>query len=99
MDPLTNADSPCGGCQRLDSLGNDKAVTLITGHVVCSYCPAWREECMGRHNRAFDILALPKAERADALERHGEYYGELAKERLKAEVIAMHKRRLERVAG
>jgi hypothetical protein len=54
---------------------------------------------MDRHNRAFDILALPKDDRAPALERHGQHYGELSKERLKTAVIAMHRRRLELAAG
>lgn len=94
MEPLTADDSPCGGCQSMDSPGNDKTVTLLTGHVVCTYCPAWRQECMDRHNRSIDILALPKEDRREALERHGENHGELSRQRLEAEVIAMHRRRL-----
>jgi hypothetical protein len=95
MEPLTADESPCGGCQSLDSPGNDKTVTLLTGHVVCGYCPSWRLECMDRHNRSFDVLALPDKEaRREYLARHGKAHGELSRQRLEAEVIAMHRRRL-----
>lgn len=95
MAALNTDESPCGGCQSLDSPGNDKTVTLLTGHVVCGYCPAWRIECQDRHNRSIDILALPDKEaRREALENHGKAHGELSRQRLEVEVIALHKRRL-----
>lgn len=49
-------DHGCLGCQRLES---GPTVTLITGAVVCNYCPAWKNECLARH-----VLSLPgKTER------------------------------------
>lgn len=65
-------DHGCLGCQRLES---GPTVTLITGAVVCNYCPAYKDECMARH-----ILAMPTREQrrkflADWGLKHGQAEG------------------------
>ena len=43
----------CLGCQRCET---GPVVTLITGEVVCNYCPSWRLECEARHVASMETL-------------------------------------------
>lgn len=52
----------CLGCQRLENA--DQCVTLASGAVVCTYCPAWLIECEAR-----ELLAMPKAKRIEELRK------------------------------
>lgn len=52
----------CLGCQRLENA--DQCVTLVSGAVVCTYCPAWMLECEAR-----ELLKLPKSARIEALKK------------------------------
>lgn len=52
----------CLGCQRLEN--NDQCVTLASGTVVCTYCPAWLIETEAR-----ELLAMPKAKRIEELRK------------------------------
>lgn len=52
----------CLGCQRLEN--PDQCVTLVSGDVVCTYCPARLTECEAR-----ELLKLPKQARIEALKK------------------------------
>lgn len=52
----------CLGCQRLEN--KDQCVTLASGAVVCTYCPAWLIETEAR-----ELLAMPKAKRIEELRK------------------------------
>lgn len=52
----------CLGCQRLKNA--DQCVTLASGAVVCTYCPAWLIETEAR-----ELLAMPKAKRIEELRK------------------------------
>lgn len=52
----------CLGCQRLENA--DQCVTLASGAVVCTYCPAWLIETEAR-----ELLAMPKAKRIEELRK------------------------------
>lgn len=52
----------CLGCQRLEN--KDQCVTLVSGAVVCTYCPAWLIETEAR-----ELLAMPKAKRIEELRK------------------------------
>lgn len=52
----------CLGCQRLENA--DQCVTLASGAVVCTYCPARLTECEAR-----ELLKLPKQARIEALKK------------------------------
>lgn len=52
----------CLGCQRLENA--NQCVTLASGTVVCTYCPARLTECEAR-----ELLKLPKQARIEALKK------------------------------
>lgn len=99
--PAPNAAAPdgCLGCARLED-GATPTVTLLSGAVVCSWCPAWREECRLRQEEAYAVLRMADREtrRAylEAMERrHGAEY----RRRLEAVVLETWERRRRASAG
>lgn len=59
---MQNFKSQCLGCQRIENA--DQCVTLASGAVVCTYCPAWLIETEAR-----ELLKLPKSARIEALRK------------------------------
>ena len=88
----------CLGCQRLEA--GESLVTLIDGRVVCTWCDAWRLECLQRHKDVQRILGYGSREvRRRALEDVERRDGPLARERLEAAVRAAWAKRLEAAAS
>ena len=90
-----HAPDPCLGCQRLEA--GDQLVELSgrnLGRTVCTWCPAWREECHERFELVLRILAMSDIDaRRNTLDDTRRHFGDLAADRLKAEVLAEHARR------
>jgi hypothetical protein len=86
---------PCLGCQRLET--GENLVQLSgrnEGRTVCTWCPAWRLECHERHALVLRILDMPTREaRRNTVEDTRRHFGDLAADRLHAEVLAEHGRR------
>lgn len=65
----------CLGCNRCE---DGPMVTLISGCMVCNYCPDYKDECLARH-----VLALPtKDDRREFLMAWGKKHGQDAQNRL-----------------
>lgn len=96
---MTEAEPACLGCARLE----DDAATVVLangGGTVCTWCPAWREECATRHSRVEDILRMSsKEERHEELDRHEAAYGKVSRERLAAEVLRVWEERRKKLRG
>lgn len=78
-------ENECLGCQRLEE--GAEVVTLVSGAVVCTWCPSWQHECAERHRKALRVLEL--ASRDDRLRYVADYRaanGDLAADRLETEV-------------
>jgi hypothetical protein len=83
----------CLGCVRLEDPAA-ATVTLLSGQVVCSWCPGWRDETAAREIEARAILRMidrdTRLARLAALEaRHGAEY----RRRLEAVVLDLWERR------
>jgi hypothetical protein len=79
----------CLGCVRLENQ-TAEAVTLLSGAVVCSWCPAWLTETRDRHNEAALVLRMVNREtrRAHLDSREAEF-GALYRERLEAAILSL----------
>lgn len=78
----------CLGCTRMEEEKNLKA--LVTGEVVCSYCPAWLTECEAR-----ELLRLPLEMRRERLAGIEKKRG-TAVEDLKNAMRLLHERKNEK---
>jgi transcription elongation factor Elf1 len=74
----------CLGCNYIKTA----PVTLRDGRIVCSSCEAWRLECEARH-----VLTKPDVEKRAYLEAIGKKRGEAARQELREEMIALHRRK------
>ena len=84
------AADPCAGCARLEDDSTPR-VSLACGRVVSTWCDCWRDECAARHREAVRILGLPTREiRRAVVDRVRERDGDLAADRLAAEVRRLH---------
>ena len=56
--PVVPADADgCLGCSRLEA-ADEPTVTLLSGAVVCSWCPSWQAETRARQIEAYAVLAM-----------------------------------------
>lgn len=100
LKPVVDTEPPCGGCQNLENPHASAAVQLLDGRTVCTWCPAWAEECAMRHSLVQQILRLPdKPSRHEMLGQHEAGFGKLARDRLEAEVRRQYAERRARVLG
>lgn len=70
----------CAGCARLEH-PDVATVRLLSGIEVCTYCPAWQRETLGRQLEANRVLRMPdrdarRAFIADRAAAFGALYGE-----------------------
>lgn len=88
-----SAAPACLGCSALEREDLPR-VTLLDGREATTWCACWREETRKRHEQVLQVLKLPdKAARLRYIASVGETFGELAAERLRAEVLAEWERR------
>lgn len=79
----------CSGCSRLE-VADAATVTLLTGEVVCTWCPAWQVETRDREVLARTILAMDdKGSRLVALARHEAADGTESRRRLEAAIMGL----------
>lgn len=76
--------SVCLGCSGIET----KPVTLITGETVCSYCPAWKQECLDRDNKAKELMGMELVPRRAAFRAYRDAHGQVAADRL---LMVMHR--------
>jgi len=74
---------PCLGCNRLEIPEEHRA--LHDGRVVCSYCPAYAQECLAR-----ELLKMPLKERRERLEAFSEKMAPSALSSLKELLKTLH---------
>lgn len=87
-------DPPCAGCAALEQDG--AVVTLLSGHVVCRHCHAWRDECRQRQQEAIDVLAMGSKEARQAhLARVEQERGAEARKRLEDVILSTWEARRE----
>ena len=72
---------------RCTDSSKEESVTLVSGQKVCSYCPAWREECEARY-----LLALPLHKRREQLFVRLKSRGEQGVTKLKDVMRELHAR-------
>ena len=100
---MTTAATPtpaCLGCARLEQPGCN-TVVLLTGEVVCSWCPSWLGETRDREIEARAILTMSdratRQAHLDLLEaRHGvndPAHGAEYRRRLEAAILGLWERR------
>lgn len=97
--PMPEPPDGCLGCQRLEA-PDCQTVALLSGATVCSWCPAWREECASREVEARAILDMIDrdtrlAHLAKLEARHGSEY----RRRLEAVVLQLWEARRARRAA
>ena len=97
-DPAALPDG-CLGCARLED-SSTPTVTLLSGAVVCSWCDAWRQECLQRQEEAHAVLRMADREtrraHLDLLQaRHGDEY----RRRLEATILDTWNRRRASASG
>lgn len=81
------APEQCAGCSRLEQ--EAPSVTLLAGQQVCTYCPAWLEECRLRQLEAFQVLDLPDVyTRRHWLESREREFGAEYRRRLEAVILS-----------
>ena len=59
---MTTAACPSGSPCAYAGRAGVGAVTLLSGVTCCSWCAAWRQECLDRANEAYAVLRLPDRE-------------------------------------
>lgn len=59
---MTAAVCPSGSPCAYAGRAGVGAVTLLSGVTCCSWCAAWRQECLDRANKAYAVLRLPDRE-------------------------------------
>jgi len=85
---MTDPATECAGCARLET--DAETVTLLTGAVVCTWCPAWREETRLRHEEAVWVLSMVDRETRQAhLAKREAVFGAEYRRRLEAVIMEM----------
>ena len=59
---MTTAACPSGSPCAYTGRAGVGVVTLLSGVTCCSWCAAWRQECLDRANEAYAVLRLPDRE-------------------------------------
>jgi hypothetical protein len=81
------APGGCLGCSRLE-VPDAPTVTLLTGAVVCTWCPAYRLECHDRQVEAHAVLRMPdRPTRLAHLARREAEFGSEYRRRLEAVIL------------
>jgi hypothetical protein len=75
--------TPCLGCNRLEIPEEHR--TLHDGRIVCSYCPAYAQECLAR-----ELLKMPLKQRRERLGLFSEKMATHALESLKDRLKSLH---------
>lgn len=89
----------CLGCSRLEDPSSN-TVVLLTGATVCSYCPAWREECRLRQLEAFRVLGMSNRDvRRSHLAAREQEFGAEYRRRLEAVILETWERRRAAASG
>jgi len=75
-------------------------VVLLSGATVCTYCPAWRQECLDRQNEATMVLGFRDrdARRAHLAKCEARFGAEYRK-RLEAVILSTWERRRAAASG
>jgi len=83
----------CLGCARLEDPACT-TVTLLSGALVCSWCPAWREETHARQLEACAVLEMAdKPTRLAHLAKREAEFGAEYRRRLEAVILQTWERR------
>lgn len=105
---MTTAACPSGSPCAYAGRAGVGAVTLLSGVTCCSWCAAWRQECLDRANEAYAVLRLPDREtrraRLDAYEANArldavrlgvpaDAYAAESRRRVEAEIMAIWRSR------
>lgn len=105
---MTTAACPSGSPCAYAGRAGVGAVTLLSGVTCCSWCAAWRQECLDRANEAYAVLRLPDREtrraRLDTYEANArldaarlgvpaDAYAAEARHRVEAEIMAIWRSR------
>lgn len=89
----------CLGCARLEDPACT-TVTLLSGAVVCSWCPSWLEETRARQEEANYVLRLvDRPTRLDHLAKREAEFGAEYRRRLEAVVLETWQRRRAAASG
>lgn len=74
----------CAGCSRLDA----PTITLLSGAVACTWCPAWLVETRARQLEANAVLAMPdRANRQAHIAAREAEFGPEYRRRLEAVIL------------
>lgn len=75
--------TPCLGCNRLEIPEEHRI--LHDGRVVCSYCPAYAQECLAK-----ELLKMPLKQRRERLGLFSEKMATHALDSLKELLVTLH---------